>query len=188
MTSWICLFKEPLNKSGPMEQITKILLVCVLTLVALPIVAEPIGSDLLGGESTEGELTESEMVRVITQPGRGEDCLAPVAINQIDGEMRVVPAQGFLIEPGVHTINGLVTLDTTLCKPISGDQELIGTAGLEVNFEAGNTYYIAYDRGAENAAEWRLVVWKVEYEFPLETNSQYAPSVNTGSTEPFQRP
>jgi len=187
MTSWICLSKEPLN-TGPMEQITKTLLVCVLMLVALPVMAEPVGSDLLSGESTEGEISESEMVKVITQPGIGEECLASVAIKQIDGEMRVVPAQGFLIEPGIHTINGLVTLDTTLCKPISGDQKLSGSAGLEVNFEAGKTYYIAYDRGAENAAQWRLVVWKVEYEFPLETSSQYAPSVNTGSIEPFQRP
>jgi hypothetical protein len=109
------------------------------------------------------------MVKVVTQAGRPGDCLAALAVNKIDGEMRVVPAQGFLIEPGVHTINGRATLDSRKCQPIAADQRIGNVADLEANFETGRTYYIAYDHKSQNTQEWRLVVWKVEIDHSLET-------------------
>ena len=108
-----------------------------------------------------------DKVQVVTQNGAQPDCLAPVAINRIDGEKQVLPARGFLIEPGVHTINGRVTLDSAKCHPMEVNQHIGKAADLEVNFEPGRIYYIAYDRSALNTEEWSLVVWKVEYPDPL---------------------
>lgn len=104
---------------------------------------------------------------VVTQNILPSDCLAPVVINRIDGEIRVLPARGFAIETGVHTINGRVMLDTRKCQPLDGDQRIGTTSDLEVNFEAGRIYYIAYDRSSPDTDEWQLVVWKVEYPRPM---------------------
>jgi len=145
-----------------MEQATKKLLMCVLMLAALPVVAEPIN-----GETDGSELASSEMVKVVTQTAQASDCLAPVAVYKVDGETVVVPAHGFLIEPGVHTINGRATLDSSKCRPIDGDNALKSVPDLEVTFEFGNTYYIAYDRRSPNPDEWGLVVWKMEEDTTL---------------------
>ena len=145
-----------------MTQTGNKLLMFGLMLAALPLVADPL----------DEESTAIEMVKVVTQAGRPGDCLAALAINKIDGKMRVVPAQGFLIEPGVHTVNGRATLDSRKCQPIALDQRIGSVADLEVNFEAGRTYFIAYDHKAQNTEEWRLVVWKVEIDKSLETHIQ----------------
>ncbi len=106
------------------------------------------------------------MAKVVTRQGQPTDCLAPVAVTRIDGVREIVAAHGFLIEPGVHTLNGRVTLDTTKCHPAESDQLIGSTDDLEVNFEAGKVYYIAYDRNPLNTDERRLVVWKVEPDYP----------------------
>jgi hypothetical protein len=142
-----------------MTQTGKNLLMFGLMLAALPLVAGPL----------DEEPAAIEMVKVVTQAGRPGDCLAALAVDKIDGEMRVVPAQGFLIEPGVHTINGRATLDSRECQPIAADQRIGSVADLEANFEAGRTYYIAFDHKSQNTEEWRLVVWKVEIDNSLET-------------------
>ena len=145
-----------------MLQTGKKLLIFGLMLAALPLVADPLNE----------EPAAIEMVQVVTRAGHPGDCLAALAVNKIDGEMRVVPAQGFLIEPGVHTINGRATLDSSKCQPIAADQRIGRVADLEVNFEAGRTYYIAYDHEPQNTEEWKLVVWKVEIDNSLETYIQ----------------
>lgn len=130
-----------------MQQAAKIRLMLILVLVAMPVSAQPV---------------IIEMAEVVTQGGDLDDCLAPVAINRIDGERRAVPAWGFQIEPGVHIINGHAMLDNTKCHPLGSDLIIGSTPGYAVNFEAGKTYYIAYDRSSLNADEWSLVVWKIE--------------------------
>ena len=142
-----------------MKQAGKYLLLSGLMLAALPLVADPVGEDS----------AVSEMAKVVTRAGRPGDCLAALAVNKIDGELRVVPAQGFLIEPGIHAINGRATLDTRKCQLIAADLKIGSTADLEVNFEAGRTYYIAYDHKSQNTEEWRLVVWKVEFDNPSQS-------------------
>ena len=92
-----------------------------------------------------------------------------LAVNKIDGELRAVPAQGFLVEPGVHTINGRATLDASKCQPLTAYQQIGRATDLEVNFEPGRIYYIAYDHKSQNTEEWRLVVWKVESDNPPQT-------------------
>lgn len=116
----------------------------------------------VGAQVPAGEMTGSEMARLVTESPLPSDCLAPVVINRIDGAGLVAPGKGFLLEPGIHAINGLAILDTTKCQHLEGELEITNTADLEVNFEAGKTYYIAYDRTSPNPGDWKLVVWKVE--------------------------
>ena len=104
---------------------------------------------------------------VVTQNDLPSECLAPVAINRIDGEIMALSARGFTIEAGIHAINGRATLDTRKCQPLDGDQQIGTTPDLELNFETGRIYYIAYDRSSPNTDEWQLVVWKVEYPRPM---------------------
>jgi len=107
-------------------------------------------------------LVNCDMASVVTLNSQLEECLATVAINRIDGEVRAVSAQGFLIEPGTHTVNGRVTLDTSKCHSSWDNLQLDSSPGLEINFEAGRTYYIAYDHQSPEPSEWRLIIWKVD--------------------------
>ena len=135
-----------------MRQASIRLLICLLMLAVLPVSAQLTGTDS----------HDSELVKVVTHHARPADCLAAVAVNKIDGEMIVVPAQGFLIEPGVHTINGKATLDIANCPIKDNKLQISATPDLEVNFELGKTYYIGYYHKPENTEQWKLVVWKVE--------------------------
>lgn len=141
------------------------LLAVVLSVTALPVLAQTTATTQVTGTielPLSSELNATEMARIVTGKGRPAECLAPVAVTRIDGEPRVVPAQGFLIEPGVHTFNGRATLDTTYC-PLAGTNPYIGSAAdLEVDLVAGSTYYIGYYHQPANSAEWKLVVWQVE--------------------------
>lgn len=111
---------------------------------------------------------EIEMARVISNQSRPEDCLAAVAINRVDGEPRVLPAQGFLIEPGLHAINGLAMLDITHCSIAGNERQINTTADLEYIFVSGMTYYIGFYHRSQISDERRLVVWKTELSTPLE--------------------
>lgn len=109
-----------------------------------------------------GEVDAGTMARVVTGGGRPAECLAPLAVTRIDGEARSVSAKGFLIEPGLHTINGRATLDLTHC-PIDDPGLMIGNAAdLEVDFVAGSTYFIGYYHPPDRPGEWKLVVWNIE--------------------------
>ena len=131
-------------------------------LVAQPVLAQTTGKNQPLVLPLSSVLTANGMARVITSGGRPEECLAPVSVNRIDGQARVVSAMGFLIEPGVHTINGKATLDTTHC-PLTGSNPNIATAAdLEIEFEPGGTYHVAYYHAPANTEEWKLLVWHVE--------------------------
>lgn len=136
-------------------------------LAALPVAAELTGSDATGNDVAEMEIAESDMAKIVTNSGRPADCLAPIAVTKIDGQAKIVPAQGFTIEPGVHSLNGRAKIDTTYCKAIRGGNIPGSVADLEVDFEAGMTYYIGYDHDSLNRDDWQLVVWKIESNLPL---------------------
>lgn len=108
------------------------------------------------------ELTNNEMARVFTAGGRPEECLAPIQVTRIDGEERVVSAQGFLIEPGTHSINGKAFIDLTDCPLIDANPVMNSAVDLEVEFEPGSTYHIGFFHAPANVQEWKLVVWHVE--------------------------
>jgi len=122
----------------------------------------PLLAVALATQSLAADLVNCDMARVVTQDVHLEECLAPVIINRIDGEIRALPARGFLLEPGIHTVNGRVTLDTTKCHSAWGNVQLGSSPGLEVNFEAGRTYHLAYDHESVSTDGWRLIIWKVD--------------------------
>jgi hypothetical protein len=108
------------------------------------------------------ELQLSGMAKVVTHVARPEDCLAAIMVNRIDGEKKLVSAREFVIEPGVHTINGKAILDTTHCPITDPRLQIPSAPDLEFNFEIGSTYYVGYFHKSENTEEWQLVVWNIE--------------------------
>jgi hypothetical protein len=110
---------------------------------------------------------DTRTVRVVTNARLPDECLAPAEITRIDGIRQSVPTRGFMIEPGLHRLNGRAVLDTTRCWPMDKNQRIPPAADLEVNFEAGNVYYLAYDRNHPDVNRWQLVVWKVEQALPF---------------------
>jgi hypothetical protein len=141
------------------------ILSCLLLLV-LVLAFSPVSAQFDRGElelvPLPTELRLSGMARVVTGTARPDECLAPVAITRVDGEKVAVSAQSFMIEPGVHSINGKATLDTASCPITDSRLQISGAEDLEVNFELGNTYYIGYYHQAANPDEWQLVVWNME--------------------------
>ena len=103
--------------------------------------------------------------RVVTFRSNVVKCLAPVAITQIDGRLRQLPSMGFELEPGLHTMHGSVTVDTRNCPVAQAESRRpVHIPPLDWYFEPGKVYYVAFDHSASNRKNWRLVVWKVEYE------------------------
>ena len=116
----------------------------------------------LTSTGTGTRLNVNKMAQVFTSGGRPSQCLAPIVVNRVDGENRLVPAQGFLIEPGVHTINGKAILDMTNCPLIDSNPIISPADDLAVDFEPGATYHIGYFHAPANTGEWKLVVWHLE--------------------------
>lgn len=145
-----------------MWRVLTALLTGLLIQAALPVLAQTAGNTKTLVLPLSSESNTNEMARVITSGGRPAECLAPVSVTRIDGESRVVSAKGFLIEPGIHTINGKVMMDITNC-PLIGSNPRIGSAvDLEVDLEPGGTYHVGYYHAPANTEEWKLVVWHVE--------------------------
>ena len=134
----------------------------ILILAALPLLAHTAGYAQTFVLPLSSASTAKKMARVLTSYGRPAECLAPVSVNRIDGETRVVSAKGFLIEPGIHTINGRAILDITNCPLIDSNPNISRAADLEVNFEPGGTYHVGYYHAPANTEEWKLVVWHIE--------------------------
>src|SRR5690554_3454623 len=86
-----------------------------------------------------------ELAKVVTMGAPPVDCMADVEINKIDGEKVVVAAHGFEIEAGEHTLNGRAFLDTTWCKLAKDDRIPGPLPDLQLNFQAGRTYYVGFD-------------------------------------------
>lgn len=145
-----------------MQRILNILLGVTLALAAGPVLAQKKEDGRTPVLPLATELTNGEMARVLTSGGRPAECLAPVAVTRIDGETITVSAKGFLIEPGVHTINGRATLDLSNCPLSDARLQINNTVDLEVDFEAGATYHIGYFHAPANPEEWKLVVWHIE--------------------------
>jgi hypothetical protein len=144
-----------------MRQAFKSLLAGLLILIAHPVSAQMDDSELeLVPLPTELRL--SGMAKIVTHIARPEECLAAVAVTRIDGETKVVSARSFLIEPGVHTVNGKAKLDTSSCPITDTGLQISSAPDLEVNFELGFTYYIGYIHKSPNPEEWQLVVWHIE--------------------------
>ena len=140
----------------------KILLTGTLLVVSLPLLAQVAVDEKTLVLPLSSELATNGMAKVVTSIGRPADCLAPLAVSTIDGEKRSVPARGFFIEPGMHTINGRATLDLATCPLSESNLSISSAADLEVIFQPGTTYYLGYHHQSANPEEWKLVVWHIE--------------------------
>ena len=145
-----------------MRRVAKHVLTGVLALVTLPVLAQFNDNDVSTVLPLSADPGTNMMARVLTSKGRPSECLAPLAVNKIDGEMTSVSEKGFLITPGVHSVNGMATLDMTNCPFIDKNPTIPTAIDLEVDFEPGATYYIGYYHAPANTAEWKLVVWHKE--------------------------
>lgn len=141
----------------------KILLLMALLLVLMPAGAQFDQEDEeLQLVPLPTELRLAGMAMVVTNLPRPADCISPIMVTRIDGERAMVSAKSFLIEPGVHTLNGKAMLDLEAC-PITDEYfQMKPAEDIEINFELGFTYYIGYYHKPENPDEWQLVVWNIE--------------------------
>ena len=103
----------------------------------------------------------SDKAMIITQVAKPAECIASVHIRKIDGEEKIVPAQGFEIEPGVHSMTGTARLDLRNCQVARGNVHT-EIPPLESDFEAGRKYWVGLDYRSPDRNEWALVIWKVE--------------------------
>jgi hypothetical protein len=145
-----------------MQRVLRYLLTAMSLLAALPVAAQTPEDSQTLVMPLSSVVTAAGMAAVITSEGRPADCIAPVAVTRIDGEARTVSAKGFLIEPGVHTINGRAALDLTNCPLIDNKLTIDAAADLEIDFLPGSIYYIGYYHQPTNSLDWKLVVWQME--------------------------
>lgn len=103
----------------------------------------------------------AEKAMIVTQVAKPAECIAPVHIRQIDGREKIVPYQGFQIEPGRHTMTGTAKLNVDNC-PVARGNEFNRVQPLEAEFEAGKTYYVGLDHRSADRNNWALVIWKIE--------------------------
>ena len=108
---------------------------------------------------------DPEKARVVTFKSNPVKCLASVAITQVDGKNRMLPPGGFKIDPGEHSMHGRATINLRNCPPARTDsRKPVHIPPLEWFFEAGKVYYVGLDYSSPLRENWRLVVWKAEYE------------------------
>ena len=100
------------------------------------------------------------MARVITDVARPVECIAPIEVYNIDGELVGKNTMGFDLEPGRHSLVGLAKIDSTNCPVMRGNSAL-DIPPLEYDFEAGKTYYIGLEHKSSNQQQWRFVVWRI---------------------------
>ncbi len=107
--------------------------------------------------------TDPSTARVVTYKSNVAKCLAPVAIKAIDGKWRQLPALGFDLDPGEHSLQGFATAELTNCPTVKKRSRKPDYAPyLDWFFEPGKVYYVALDQSSPHRENWRLVVWKVE--------------------------
>ncbi len=105
---------------------------------------------------------ETGTAQVITSGVQSTKCISPVHVNSIDGRTVQLPQLGFDIDPGKHSIKGRALIDTSVCRVVGVGSDRYNVEPLEVEFEAGKTYFFGLDHSAPNRGDWKYVVWKVE--------------------------
>jgi hypothetical protein len=150
-----------MQKAFLMQRAFNCLLLLMLILAVSPVSAQ-FDDEELQLVPLPTELRLSGMARVVTNIAGPGECFAPVAITRIDGEKVAVSAQSFVIEAGLHSINGKATLDISSCPITDSRLQISSAEDLEMNFELGYTYYISYYHQSANPEDWQLVVWNIE--------------------------
>ena len=101
------------------------------------------------------------MARVITDVAKPVQCIAPIEVYNIDGQLVRENAMGFDLAPGRHSLVGTARIDSVNCPTMRGNQAL-DIPALDYEFEAGKTYYVGLEHKSSNQQQWRFVVWKVQ--------------------------
>ena len=105
--------------------------------------------------------SKSDKAHIITQNQKPSQCIARVAVTDIDGQLRSVSKQGFSLEPGEHSLKARALIDRSGCPEVSSNKSY-AVPPLEADFEAGKTYWVGMDHSSRNKRDWKLVIWKVE--------------------------
>lgn len=99
--------------------------------------------------------------RVITQNGIQAQCISPVRVYEINGQTTSVPSQGFFLEAGSHVLKAQGVGGGAGCPVLRVPPNYV-IPPLELEIEAGKTYYVGLDHSARRVDQWRVVAWKVE--------------------------
>lgn len=105
-----------------------------------------------------------EKALVIASGSQAASCISPMLIKNVDGKEMAGALMQIELEPGKHTISGPAQIDTSFCSRvgISRGGKKNALKPLEVELEAGKTYYIGVNHKASRESGWFYEVWKVE--------------------------
>ena len=101
-----------------------------------------------------------EMAHVITSIEKPVQCISPIEVYNIDGQLVKKNSMGFDLEPGKHSLVGTAKINNRDC-PRMRSSGSIDIPALEYEFEAGKTYYIGLEHKSSAQQNWRFVVWRV---------------------------
>ena len=98
---------------------------------------------------------------VVTSVDKPVECISPISVYSIDGQLVRKNPMNFELEPGRHTLVGTVSSFASGCPTMrtSMGQDV---PPLDYEFEAGKTYYIGLQHKSANQQSWRFVVWRVK--------------------------
>ncbi len=108
-------------------------------------------------------LASSEKARIVTSVNDPLSCMFSVYVYEINGKQVTKTPLAFNIEPGKYTIKAQAAVSTKYCKPtLSAISRPLRIDPMEIEVEAGKSYFIGFDAKSENRRDWHLEVWKVE--------------------------
>lgn len=134
---------------------TRLIPLALISLLATP---------ALAGDSPYARPSEPHGVVSGSIDRTGQQLFA-VNITEVDGK-RTTRERGVWLKPGTHTINAkgaVVELGYAggLTRSVGKNSRREGLE-IELEIEAGKTYWIALDASADDRDEWKLVNWRVE--------------------------
>ncbi len=122
----------------------KILLLLLISLIALPVIADV------------------EEARIVTSINRPLDCLFSVTVYNINGKSVITTPLAFNIKPGKYTFKLQARLNKKKCNPTITSARINRIAPLEIEVEAGKSYFLVYNASAPSYRDWKVEILKVE--------------------------
>ncbi len=99
--------------------------------------------------------------KIITQSGVAAQCIAPVAVYEINGQLTNVSRQGFYLEAGEYRIKAQGLVNTAACPVLYIPPNYV-IPPIEMTFEPGLVYYLGMDHSSTRITDWRVILWRVE--------------------------
>lgn len=107
-------------------------------------------------------VAKDNQARIVTNINKPVECMFSVQVMNIDGKEVLKPALGFDVDAGTHTFKARAAVDTGRCFSSSRRAQQTSIPALEIDMEAGKSYFVALNASHRDRKEWRLEVWKVE--------------------------